>query len=106
MTAAEVIEKKAISEFRPGLYRHYKGGYYTAICLVRHHEKRYMMVLYVSHTYGGLNARPLVGYPGDYDGWNDIVEVNGVEYQRFAFIGELPSKETMANRERLMVGSR
>jgi hypothetical protein len=101
--------------FRPGLYRHYKGGLYTAICLVTHHETRKSMVLYVSHTYGGINVRPLVGWDDgrgqydagasgctDTDGWLDRVaipesvsSVAGVHttryVNRFEFIGELPS---------------
>ena len=95
-------------EFTPGLYRHYKGGLYTAICLVTHHETRKPMVLYVSHTYGGMNVRPLHGYTErpdgvrdygwkeDPDGWADLVNVSPVEEEphevrRFQFIGPLPS---------------
>lgn len=75
-----------MSEFRPGLYRHYKqGNLYTALCLVTHHETRLPMVLYVSHVYGGFNVRPLYGWEAedqsacgasqcdDRDGWLDDV---------------------------------
>jgi hypothetical protein len=100
-------------EFRPGLYRHYKGGLYTVICLVTHHETRRPMVLYVSHAYGGTNVRPLVGWrPNesstgvcvDRDGWLDWVDVDvggllpnrGV--RRFQFVGDLPSDEKIVHR--------
>jgi hypothetical protein len=49
--------------FRPGIYRHYKGGMYTALMLVKHHESRTPYVLYISHTYGGANVRPLFPVP-------------------------------------------
>ena len=58
-------------DFKPGLYKHYRGGFYTALFLVAHHETREPMVIYTSHTYGGVNARPLHGWSGDSDGWND-----------------------------------
>jgi hypothetical protein len=73
--------------FEPGLYRHYKGGFYTAICLVTHHEGRHPMVLYVSHTYGGMNVRPLYGVDGDRDGFFDAVAIGTL---RFTFVGPLP----------------
>lgn len=85
-------------DFKPGLYRHYKGGLYTAICIVTHHETRDPMVLYVSHTYGGLNVRPLHGMPGDEDAWSDKVEVDGVSTPRFEFVGDLPSDVTIGER--------
>lgn len=98
-----------MNEFKPGLYRHYKGGLYTAICLVTHHETREPMVLYMSHTYGGLNVRPLHGYTErpdgvrdygwkeDPDGWADVIDEAADAgtlprlVPRFQFVGPLPS---------------
>lgn len=77
--------------FVPGLYRHYKGGLYTALGLVTHHETRQPMVKYVSHTYGGENVRPLYGWETDRDGWSDPVVVDGKSVARFTLVGELPS---------------
>ncbi len=90
-------------EFKPGLYRHYKGGLYTAICLVTHHETRKPMVLYVSHTYGGTNVRPLYGWEGDADGWADVVHVPSVDggtwnRPRFEYVGPLPSDTPVGDR--------
>jgi hypothetical protein len=94
--------------FRPGLYRHTKtGGFYTAICLVTHHEGRHPMVLYVSHKNGGLNIRPLRGVPGDPDGFLDVVTIAhnlpGVivraDHQRFTFVGDLPSDTPIEDRK-------
>jgi hypothetical protein len=93
-------------EFKPGLYRHYKGGLYTAICLVTHHETRKPMVLYVSHTYGGMNVRPLSGSHGDPDGWADTMDTalldtdlaRGEIVQRFQYIGPLPSNIPIGER--------
>lgn len=96
-------------EFRFGLWRHYKGGVYHAITLVIHHETRRPMVLYESYTYGGTNVRPLVGWPGDFDGWLDEIEIVRAEDTkevrvfptrnfRFEFVGELPSDEKITDR--------
>lgn len=108
------IEVKRVSneEVRPGLWRHYKGGLYTVIGTVTHHETRMPMVLYVSHTYGGVNVRPVHGWemdpakandPQDVDGWLDDVTIRiGPQgtlvseqqvktCQRFVFVGDLPS---------------
>lgn len=36
------------SEFKPGVYQHYKGGYYLALGLVTHHETGEMFVKYAA----------------------------------------------------------
>jgi hypothetical protein len=60
-----------MTTFRPGFYRHYKGGTYAAVALVEHHETREKMVVYFSAEHGSWNVRPLVGTPTDPDGWSD-----------------------------------
>lgn len=85
-------------DFKPGLYRHYKGHLYTALGLITHHETRRPMVKYVSHTYGGENVRPLHGWEGDPDGWADPVPIDGKVVPRFAFVGELPSDTPLESR--------
>lgn len=70
-------------DFKLGLYRHYKGGYYTALGLVKHHEGS-PMVLYVCCKTGEQFVRPLRGWGKDYisthrsdpDGWLDLVEID------------------------------
>jgi hypothetical protein len=88
---AELRERAVVATkaFKPGLYRHKKGGLYNALCLVTHHETRLPMVLYVSLAYGSTNVRPLVGWHGDPDGWTDLDPVTGEP--RFRYLGELPS---------------
>ena len=86
--------------FRPGIYRHYKGGMYTALMLVKHHESRALYVLYISNTYGGPNVRPLAPVPGDPDGWLDLVEHEGKTIRRFAFLGDPSDKAIMRALER------
>jgi len=96
----------ASHEFRPGLYRHYKGGLYTAIALVTHHETRRPMVLYVSHTCGGMSVRPLHGWEVDPDGWADKVDIStldpdlprGPGVLRFTYVGPLPSDTPVTDR--------
>jgi hypothetical protein len=73
--------------FRPGKYRHYKGGLYTAIVLVTHHDTRTPMVLYMSHETGTLTVRPLRKMAHDADAWNDWVEYEGRRVRRFAYLG-------------------
>jgi hypothetical protein len=72
--AKEQVEA-AVRGFRAGLYRHYKGGFYAAIDLWKHHETRIPYVTYVSLTYGSKNIRPLVPAPGDPDSWTDQLRV-------------------------------
>lgn len=75
--------------FRLGLYRHYKGGLYTALGLITHHEGK-PLVRYVSHTYGGERVRPLLGWPGDPDGFlNRVPLEEGDLVTRFTFVGDL-----------------
>jgi hypothetical protein len=47
------------SEFIPGVYRHYKGGLYLALMLVRHHETELQYVVYVpyDHPESGVRLR-------------------------------------------------
>lgn len=61
---------------RPGLYRHYKGGLYTVLCVGRHSETEEWLVTYRSEALGNYWVRPLAM-------WQQSVE--GVP--RFAFIG-------------------
>lgn len=80
------------SKFKPGLWRHYKGGMYVALYLVHHHETRSLMVVYVSMTLGSINVREWAT-PGA-DSWTDVVRVpttsgGGLTYDevpRFAYV--------------------
>lgn len=95
----EIALREEIAEFRPGLYKHYKGGLYSALGLIIHHETRRPMVKYVSHTYGGESVRPLIGWPRDPDGWNNWVDSgDGVQVRRFTFVGALPSDTPIEKR--------
>ncbi|MGO3518865.1 MAG: DUF1653 domain-containing protein [Acetobacter cibinongensis] len=60
---------------KPGLYRHYKGGLYTVLCVGRHSETEEWLVTYRSEALGSYWVRPLAM-------WQE--QVNGVP--RFAFI--------------------
>jgi uncharacterized protein DUF1653 len=76
------------SEFRPGLYKHYKGPLYYALGLVTHHDTRNPMVVYFSQEKEIVTVRPLRGWEiasnptsaaglpiADTDGWLDRVVV-------------------------------
>lgn len=75
-----------MSEFKPGVYKHYKGGFYTALMLVEHHETREQWVVYVSHTNGSTNVREYEAKAG-IDAWVDRVIFKGEEMPRFRYIG-------------------
>jgi len=83
-----------MSEEKPGVragnYAHYKGGAYTALGLVEHHETHAPYVLYISHTMGKLKIRPLKPVPGDPDAWDDWVGGEGKRMRRFAYLGDKP----------------
>lgn len=69
-----------MTEIRPGIYRHFKGGMYEVIGVARHSETREDMVVYRA-LYGerGLWVRPAAM-------WNEIVEHDGVIQPRFAYV--------------------
>jgi hypothetical protein len=75
-------------DLAPGKYQHYKGGYYTLIGLVRHHDAGTPYVLYLSHTKGTFNVRPVDGVPGDPDGWTNPALVDGRKVVRFVRVDE------------------
>ncbi len=103
-------------QFRTGVHRHYKGGLYTALMLVTHHETRQPIVIYVSHTTGTVTARPLrpmheVVVSGqsrfvDCDAWDDWVMHDGNSVRRFTYVGEIAGsaelKAPYAHRARLL----
>lgn len=80
-------------EFKPGIYRHYKGGMYTALQIVKHHETGEKFVMYVSHTHGSVHIREW-RTPGT-DSWTDFVEVQTARgrelasdnHKRFQYVG-------------------
>lgn len=39
--------EQGVETFRPGIYRHYKGGLYRALFLARDHETQWPVVVYV-----------------------------------------------------------
>lgn len=70
------------NDFRPGRYRHFKGNEYELLTMAKHSETREDMVVYRA-LYGerGVWVRPACM-------WNEIIERDGKQMQRFTFIGE------------------
>ena len=70
-----------LPHIEPGRYRHYKGGEYEVLGVVRHSESLEPMVLY----------RPLYNDSGDwvrpYGMFVGHVEVDGEQRPRFALVG-------------------
>lgn len=73
---SEQTSQNAPQHPKPGLYRHYKGGLYTVLCVGRHSETEEWLVTYRCDAQGTYWVRPL-------DMW--LQNVGGVP--RFAFIG-------------------
>ena len=69
-------------DIKPGKYRHYKGNDYQVISMATQSETLEPMVVYQA-LYGerGIWVRPA-------SMWSEIVEVNGVQIERFTYIGE------------------
>ena len=67
---------------KPGKYRHYKGNDYRVISMATHSETLEPMVVYQA-LYGerGIWVRPA-------SMWSELVEVNGVQVERFTYVGE------------------
>ena len=67
---------------KPGKYRHYKGNDYRVISMATHSETLEPMVVYQA-LYGerGIWVRPA-------SMWSEIVEVNGVQVERFTYVEE------------------
>lgn len=61
----------------PGLYRHYKGGLYTLVCVGRHSETEEWLVTYRAEAAGTFWVRPLAM-------WNGTVSQDGAPVPRFA----------------------
>ncbi len=55
------------------VFRHYKGGLYTVVCVAKHHETSEIVVVYRSVDGGAYWARPLNGSRKDPDGWCTLV---------------------------------
>jgi len=75
-----------LPSIQPGRYRHYKGGEYEVLAVVRHSESLEPMVLY----------RPLYNSSGDwvrpFSMFLELVEHEGRRQPRFSLIAETPSQ--------------
>ena len=69
-------------EFKPGRYRHFKGGEYELLCMARHSETEEELVVYRA-LYGdrGVWVRPAAM-------WDEEITRDGKSFCRFTYIGE------------------
>ena len=68
-------------DFRPGRYRHFKGGLYELLFTARHSETGEPMVVYRA-LYG---AKEIWVRPASM--WNETVERDGQRLPRFTYLG-------------------
>ncbi len=73
--------------FRPGRYRHFKGGEYELLYLARHSETEEEMVVYRA-LYGarGVWVRPAAM-------WDEELVRDGKTVRRFCYVGEAEEHE-------------
>ena len=71
-------------DFRPGVYRHFKGNEYQLLGLARHSETMEELVgARALDGEGGLWVRPAAM-------WNETVERDGYRGPRFVYVREAP----------------
>jgi len=71
-----------LPEAKPGRYRHYKGGEYEVVGVVRHSETLEPLVLYRPlYNQTGLWVRP-------YEIFFELIEIDGQAQPRFARLQE------------------
>lgn len=58
MNAKPEFSEDRMDTPKPGLYRHYKGGFYAVIGCARHSETSEILVVYWSYNHNGLFVRP------------------------------------------------
>lgn len=74
--------EEAITQIRPGRYRHFKGKEYQVLGIARHSETLEPLVVYRAlYGEGGLWARPA-------SMWLETVERDGGTQPRFALVQE------------------
>ncbi len=75
------------SALKPGIYKHYKGGFYKVIGIARHENTEEEMVVYRSISRGLENGEgPLWVRP--IDQFTEIVEAKEKRVQRFTYVSE------------------
>jgi hypothetical protein len=92
-----------IEDFRPGVYEHYKGRRYLAICLAREDETDEVVVVYT-------RLYPRAGLPMStrrLQVWNEEVQIDGRNVPRFDFRGHVdtaPHDDEAPSKPRGLVG--
>lgn len=80
---SDLLLAQMVEDFQPGLYQHYKGQQYLALCLAREDETDEVVVVYTRlYTRPGLptsTRRLLI--------WNEEVEYQGRVVPRFSYCG-------------------
>lgn len=93
-------EARIIDDFQPGLYQHYKGQQYLALCLAREDETDEVVVVYTR-----LYAR--AGLPTSTRKlriWNEEVEYEGQLVARFSYCGHVTDEVDGRGRPRQKQG--
>jgi len=91
-----------IDDFQPGLYQHYKGQQYLALCLAREDETDEVVVVYTRlYARAGLpmSTRRL-------EIWNQEVEHEGQLVPRFAYCGHVTHEVDARGKPRQTQGRR
>lgn len=87
--------QQMIDEFQPGLYLHYKGRQYLALCLAREDETDEVVVVYT-------RLYPRAGLPVSTRRltiWNEEILVDGERLPRFRYCGQISEPEDEDTRD-------
>ena len=77
---AAISFEEALSQIKPGRYRHFKGREYQVLGVARHSETEEPLVVYRPlYGEGGLWVRPAAM-------WSETVERDGKTYRRFTLV--------------------
>lgn len=77
--------RRMVEDFQPGLYQHYKGPQYLALCLAREDETDDVVVVYT-------RLYPRAGLPTSTRRlrvWNQEVDYQGRRVPRFVYCGQV-----------------
>jgi len=79
-------------EFKPGLYRHFKGGEYKGLFKAKDTETEEDMIVYESTEDGSVWVRPAAIFMEAMEAV-EVVEAEGGKMERFQFLSEIEDKD-------------
>lgn len=79
-------EDKLLKQFKPGVYKHFKGGEYLALFTVKHSETLEDYVVYIS-LYENKRSQTWIRPLKDFNGYKKLE--NDIKVKRFKLIRDM-----------------